>query len=364
MNILYYGLSSNQGGIETYLYKIARNINRDKFKIFYMDETGGNACFRKELEDLGADFFDITPRRISICKNKRDLETLFTHNHFDVLHFNCNSLSYIAPILIAKKHGVKIVLHSRNSRANFFSSILHRINFFRINYWMKNDIYKVAVSDIAGQWMFGKEGKYEVINNGVEIERFKYNEMIRLKKRKELNLETSNIYGNVGAFLEAKNHVFILKIFKEILKKDTKAVLLLIGDGPLKAEMESLAINLGIANKVKFLGIRKDIPELMMAMDCLIFPSLYEGFPNVILEAETTGLPIVMSHIITDEVVVLDSCKKLNINCTIEEWTDMCVKFATTKTNRQNSANNIEEAGFSVKSEIIKIEKIYEKVRR
>ena len=103
---------------------------------------------------------------------------------------------------------------------------------------------------LQGNGCLEKKENNEVINNGVEIERFKYNEMIRLKKRKELNLETSNIYGNVGAFLEAKNHVFILKIFKEILKKDTKAVLLLIGDGPLKAEMESLAINLALPIKL------------------------------------------------------------------------------------------------------------------
>ena len=114
--------------------------------------------------------------------------------------------------MIAQKHGVKIVLHSRNSKANFFSSILHSINFFRINYWMKNDIYKVAVSDIAGQWLFGKEGKYEVINNGVEIERFKYNEIIRLKKRKELNLETSNIW-ECRSFFRGKKPCFYFKNF-------------------------------------------------------------------------------------------------------------------------------------------------------
>lgn len=359
MNILYYGLSGNQGGIETYLYKIARNINKENFNIFYMDETGGKACFRRELEALGAKFFDITPRRTSIIQNKEDLNLLFKKNHIDVLHFNCNSLSYITPILVARRYGVRIVLHSRNSKANLFSSIFHKINFGVVNYGIRTGIKKIAVSDIAGQWMFGKNGKYDVINNGVEINRFQFDIALRDEKRKKIGLEEWHIYGNVGAFLEAKNHLFLLRVFKKILELDDKAVLLLVGDGPLKANIKQLALELGIDNKVNFMGIRSDIPELMMAMDCLIFPSLYEGFPNVILEAQTTGLPIVMSDVITDEVVVGDRCKKLELTLSVEEWADKCVEFATTHSERKGAFKNIDNAGFSVETEIKKIEKIY-----
>ena len=358
MNILYYGLSANQGGIETYLYKIARNIDKNQFSISYMDETGGHACFRNELEALGAKFYDITPRRKSLIKNKRDLEQLFSKNKFDVLHFNCNSLSYVTPILVAQKYGVKIVLHSRNSKANLFSMVLHRVNYIRLKYRLKN-CCRIAVSDLAGQWMFGKHGKYMVINNGVEIERFKYSDALRTQKRNELNLNEFNIYGNVGAFLEAKNHSFILKIFRKITEIDEKAILLLVGDGPLKSHILSLASDLELTNKIVFLGKRSDVPELMMAMDCLLFPSIYEGFPNVILEAETSGLPIVMSDIITDEVVLTETCKKISLNCTVEEWAFNCKIFADRNINRENGSKVVEEKGYSVKSEIIKIEQLY-----
>lgn len=358
MNILYYGLSANQGGIETYLYKIARNINKDEFHLFYMDETGGNACFRKELENLGAKFFDITHRRVSVKKNKKDLNDLFQNHHIDVLHFNCNSLSYITPVLIAKKYGVKIVLHSRNSKANFFSSVLHRLNFGKVKKLSRN-IIRIAVSDLAGQWMFGQNGGYEVINNGVEIERFRYREDLRINKRRELGIENKNVYGNVGAFLEAKNHPFILRIFKIIVDKDPKAVLMLVGDGPLRANIDQLAKDMDLSDKIIFLGIRSDIPELMMAMDCLIFPSLYEGFPNVILEAETTGLPIVMSDVITDEVMLQDSCKKLKLRQTEIEWCNLALSQVNNEHNREKGAYCVEQAGFSIKSEIEKIEHLY-----
>ena len=96
-----------------------------------------------------------------------------------------------------------------------------------------------------------------------------------------------------------------------------------------------------------------------MAMDCLLFPSIYEGFPNVILEAETSGLPIVMSDIITDEVVLTETCKKISLNCSVEEWAFNCKIFADRNINRENGSKVVEEKGYSVKSEIVKIEQLY-----
>lgn len=358
MNILYYGLSANQGGIETYLLKIAQNIDKQKFNLFYMDETGGQACYRKELENMGAIFFDITHRRVSVKKNKEDLENLFKDHHFDVLHFNCNSLSYITPVVIAQKHGVRVILHSRNSKAILFSTILHKLNFYRVNYRNKG-IVKIAVSDLAGKWMFGKDGNYTVINNGVEINRFRFKEEVRLQKRQALGIENKIVYGNIGAFLKAKNHPFILKIFKNIVEKDPDAVLLLVGDGPLRNDIEKLAFNMNIISNIRFLGIRSDIPELMMAMDCLIFPSLYEGFPNVILEAETTGLPIVMSNQITDEVKLQESCVKQSLDASEVQWAELIFDLVQKKNDRLQGAICVEQAGFSAKSEIKKIEQLY-----
>lgn len=368
MNVLYYGLGRNQGGIETYLYKIARNINRENFHLFFMDETGGNACFRKELEALGAVFFDITPRRVSFMKNRKDLEMIFAKNQIDILHFNCNSLSYIAPVNFALKHNIKIVLHSRNSQSVLLSRILHKINFFRLNSNNNHDIKQIAVSKVAGEWMFGKKSNFEIFNNGIEIDRFRFSHCDRETKREELNLVGKHVYGNVGAFLEAKNHRFIIDIFKEIASKDENVILLLIGDGPLRKPVEQKVKELQLSNKVFFLGIRSDIPQIMMAMDCLIFPSLYEGFPNVILEAETTGLPIVMSDVITKEVVLLDSCRQLSLEKSAEKWADECIGMIKqmdangNKWNRAAAADRISEAGFSVRDEVNKIENMYEEI--
>lgn len=364
MNILYYGLSSNQGGIETYLYKIARNIDRNIYNLYYMDETGGNACFRKELEEMGAVFFDITPRRKSIRNNRIDLKKMFSNNKIDVLHFNCNTLSYIEPVLLALENNVKVVLHSRNSGSVLLSAVLHKLNYYRLNMNSKNfSISRVAVSDLAGKWMFGKKGNYQVLNNGVEIEKFHFDRKKREKKRIELGFADKHVYGNVGAFLKAKNHNFIIDIFMEIAKKDEEAVLVLVGDGPLRVAIEKKIKELNLFDRVYLMGIRNDIPELMMAMDCLIFPSLYEGFPNVILEAETTGLSIVMSDLITSEVAVMDNCIQSSLTKTPVEWGKICSQIREKVIDREKGALVIEKAGFSVRDEIQKIERLYREVQ-
>ena len=361
MNILYYGLGTNQGGIETYLYKIAKNIDHDTFGLFYIDETGGNACFRQELEELGAVFFNITPRRKSILKNRRDLKQLFDKNKIDVLHFNCNTLSYIEPVVVALEHGIKVVLHSRNSGTVLFSAILHKINYYRLLFNKNRHlISRVAVSDLAGQWMFGNGVKYQVLNNGVEIDQFRFSKQDRDETRGALEIKDRHVYGNVGAFLEAKNHVFILDVFKEIAKKDEKAILLLVGDGPLRERIEKKIKDIRLQDRIKVLGIRKDISKIMMSMDCLIFPSLYEGFPNVILEAETTGLPIVMSDLITKDVVILENCKQISLEKTPLEWSEECIKVIKNSNNRTLAAKAVENAGFSIREEIKKIQKLYE----
>lgn len=358
ISILYYGLSGNRGGIENYLLKICSYLDKKKFSIAFIDETGGKACHRKKLEEMGAAFYDITHRNQSVLKNKQDLNNLFGSEKFDILHFNCNTLSYIEPIIQARKYGVKVIIHSRssNSPSRLITLILHWVNKIRIRKW---NIVRLAVSDLAGKWLFGNT-EFTVINNGIEIEKFTFDCSKRKRKREELGLGGKVVYGNVGAFLEAKNHGFILSVFREIYNADRNAVLLLVGDGKLKQRYQAEVEQMGLENAVLFLGIRTDVAELMMSMDCMIFPSLYEGFPNAVLEAETTGLPIVVSENITNEVNILEQCVRLSLNEGCAVWADACSVFARNSYNRYEAAKVIYKKGFSVMKEIRKLETIYE----
>ncbi len=358
--ILYYGLSENPGGIETYLYKIAKHIDRTAFSLAFIDETGGKACFRKELEALGADFFDITPRRNSIFQNRCDLDQLFASERFDVLHYNVNTLSYIEPLQQAYKHGVRIILHSRNSATNthFHTRLLHWIHKKALN---KMDVKRLAVSKLAGEWLFGKDTPYRIINNGVEIERFAFSEEKRRKFRQRESLEGKKVYTNIGIFLPVKNQRMVVDIFSEIYKKDKTSVLLLVGDGPMKADVQEKVEAFNLTDCVEFMGRRNDVPDILCASDCLLFPSLYEGFPNAILEAETSGLPIVMSDQITDEVMILSNCCKKSLEEEPGSWAEMAIGLVEECNDylRIDAAEIIRKNGFSVEEEILKLQEIY-----
>ncbi|MDD2375986.1 MAG: glycosyltransferase [Clostridia bacterium] len=357
IRIIHYGLSSNRGGIETYINKLYTNIDRSKFQFDFINMNIEKPCFYDEFTKLGSKFYNITPRKISISKNKDELEKLFRKEKFDVLHCHLNTLSYVEPIYVALRHGCKVVVHSRSSssKKNILAKILHNINSFRLP---KNKIKMLAVSKLAGNWLFGNDLNFTVINNGVEIDKFTFSKNARNKLREELNIKNKFVIGHVGVFLPVKNHKFLIKIFKDILDKKENAVLLLIGGGPMKNKMINMAKKMKIDDKIYFLGMREDVAQLMSAMDCFIFPSFYEGFPNVVLEAQTSGLTCLISNKITNEVILSENCISFPLSCSSNEWANKLLTLPINQ-NRIFESEIIKKLGFSVNEEIDKIGKIY-----
>ena len=157
-----------------------------------------------------------------------------------------------------------------------------------------------ACSELAGRWLFGdktfEQGKVTIINNAIDLDKFKYDEKVRKEKRKELNINDDTlVVGHIGRFVAQKNHTFLIDIFSELHKKEKNSILLLIGQGPLIGEIKQKVETLGISDSVKFLGQRDDVNELYNAMDLFLFPSLYEGLGMVLIEAQANGLPCIAS---------------------------------------------------------------------
>jgi len=357
IKILHYGLSSNRGGIETYLYKVYSEIDRSKFHFDFIDMTANKPCFFKEFSKMGSHFYKITPRKESILKYQMELNKLFKENKPDIFHCHLNTLSDITPVLIALKHNCKVIVHSRSSQApkSVITKILHSLNSLRIP---KNKITKIAVSKKAGIWLFGKNSDYHVINNGIDIAKFSYNKDMRKKWRDKLKFQDDLVIGHVGGLVEVKNHEFLLKVFNEILKLKHNAKLLLIGDGPLKNNLLERINEMGLANKVILLGSREDVSDILNAMDLFIFPSIYEGFGSAILEAQTSGLPCLISESIPSDVVIADDCIQKSLEEDAKEWALKAIELSNEK-KRSKGQEIIEEQGYSVETEIKKIEKIY-----
>ncbi|MFR1316468.1 MAG: glycosyltransferase [Clostridium perfringens] len=249
--------------------------------------------------------------------------------------------------------------HATKYSDNKIKTIRNKILCFNLK---KNVDIFFACSKAAGKFLYGKKAFYEnrvfVINNAIEIDKFKYNENIRNKVRKELNLEDKFVIGNIGRFAKQKNHKFLIDIFYEVKKKKENAFLLLIGEGDLRESIEKKLEKLNLRNSVLFLSSRKDVNEILQGMDVFVLPSLYEGLPVSVIEAQTSGLPCIISNKVTDEVNIID-CKFLSIT-NAKVWCKYILKSEDHL--RVDTNESITKAGYDIKYEALKIQNIYEKL--
>lgn len=344
IRVLHYGMSPNLGGIETYLLNLARTVDASRFQFdFVYSDYGQLPVFAPDLPS--SRFFGVTPRRVSPRRNRRDLDELFANEQFDILHFHANTASYVAPVKVALRHGVRVVYHSHNAGASRsrLTVALHRWN-RRTLPW--STITKVAVSSEAGRWMFGSQ-PFEVIHNGIDVNAFAFDPLARAAVRAELGIaEDAFVVGSVAAFLPAKNHAFLLRVFAEVSRWDPGARLLLVGSGPLEETVRRQTRELGLDDKVLFLGRRSDVPELLAAMDRLLFPSVHEGFPLVTIEAQAAGLPCLLSEAVTPEVAVTPLVEQLPLTTSPSHWAEVLLRPSTVQ-DRRTGAEDVRHAGFS-----------------
>ena len=356
IKILHVGLDTHLGGIETYLLKISSNIDRNRFDFGFLAYDDQNPCFFNELSDLGCSFHFVRSRRKSWFGNAKDIRNLLAKEKYDIVHCHLNSLTYIAPALEGLKAGAKVIVHSRNGGSAIGSSsrILGAINKFRMPW---NRVSRVAVSDLAGVWMFGKNRSFTVLNNGLDTSKYMFSAEGRTAIRKELGIpQNAEVVSNVGAFRTQKNHSFIVDVFNAYHQKHSVSILLLVGEGELEDEIKRKVSEYGIENNVVFAGRRTDIPSVLSASDKYLFPSLYEGFPNALIEAETSGLLCVSSTSITEQAC-LDNCIRVSLDAPVSDWVAALERPVVS--DRKACVEMVEKAGFGIREEIARLESLY-----
>ena len=356
IRVLHVGLDTRLGGIETYLVKISSNIDRDRFEFSFLAYDDEKPCFYDELVSLGCKFYFVRSRRRSLPGNRKDIRKLYTKEHFDVVHFHLNSLTYITPVTEAVRLGIPVIAHSRNAGASAGSSskILCALNRIIFPY---SKVTLAAVSDKAGEWMFGKKRNVLVLNNGLDTSLYAFSIEERVRMRSSLGIDDSaDVIIHTGAFREQKNHRFIISVFDEYHKKHSSAVLLLVGSGELMDEVKIDTASRGLTDSVLFLGQRSDLPSLLSSADKFLFPSFYEGFPNALLEAETSGLRCVVSDTITKEAC-LENSISLSLSSPVAEWVEALEK--PVQERRESYAENVERHGYGIKREMERLEKLY-----
>ena len=199
---------------------------------------------------------------------------------------------------------------------------------------------------------------YQLINNAIDVATYTYRSVKRTEKRQELGLSIEFIVGHVGRFNQPKNHPFLLAIFAALLKKESNAILLLVGGGEDVPRMQAKARELGIADHVRFMGVRSDVADLMQAMDVFVFPSLYEGLPVTMVEAQTAGLPCLISDKVPPECILTEGLVDvMPLSAGAEAWADAILeKRGTTRTDH---SAEIAAHGFDITREAVKLQEFY-----
>jgi len=221
-----------------------------------------------------------------------------------------------------------------------------------------NADYLLTCSEIAGDHVFGtNKERIPILKNAIEPKLYVFNEEIRKRKRTELGLKNETVLGHVGRMDEQKNHAYLLDIFKAYLHLNPRSILLLIGDGELKEELKQKVVDEGLTEQVKFLGVRADVNEWLQAMDIFIFPSIFEGLPITLIEAQAAGLPIMASDTITKEAQITDLITFRSVTLEAVRWAkridDHLVLF------RENMTAEIIKAGYDVKDTARFLENYY-----
>lgn len=352
----------NQGGAETMIMNLYRQINREKIQFDFVENENEGAYFDTEIRDLGGNIYHC-PRfnGKNYLKYRKWWEDFFNaHKEYSVVHGHIGSTAAIY-LKEAKARGIATIAHSHSIYTKGQSNLLYRM----FSYPTRNiaDYFfmcsKQAGIDRYGEKAISNVNKAFLVPNAINTEVNRFSETARDNKRKELKIKSDEfVIGHVGRFVEAKNHSFLLDIFKMITEIKPSSRLLLVGDGELRSLVEEKAASLGIKDKIVFAGNRSDVSELLSAMDVMIFPSKYEGLPVTLVEAQCNGLSCVISDNIPSDSVLIPEL--VRVHSLVEkpvEWAKTALECRST--NRSICADKIKETGFDVEKSAKWLEEFY-----
>lgn len=353
--------SLNIGGSQAFILNIYRKIDRTQIQFDFVVDHEDQLYYKDEIQKMGGKIMFV-PRfnGFNIVEVMKAWDMLFKeHPEYKVLHSHIRSYASIY-LPVAKHHGVVTIIHSHSTSNGkgieaFIKNCLQFPLRFQADYYM-------ACSHQAGKWLFGekicKSNRFMIIPNAINSSLFKFDEVERKRLRKQLNLEGKFVVGFLARVSEEKNPLFVVDIFRELISKRNDAYLLFVGDGKLLQEVENKARKYNISNYICFTGSRNDVASLMMAMDCYLLPSLWEGLGISLIEAQATGLICFCSDNIQDEAIVTDLVTKLPINNGPNCWVDsiMSKQFPYI---REDKSVQICNSGFDITRNVEYISKFY-----
>lgn len=351
----------DRGGAETMIMNLYRQIDRSKIQFDFLVHTDSNCDYDYEIRELGGRIFRIQPYRLyNYCSYRREFRKfLQEHKEYKIIHGHIGSCASVY-LREARRQKRYTIAHSHSVHSCYnVEDIIFKILTFD-HRWLA-DFY-FGCSKKAGIDRYGKRivesKRFIVLNNGIDAKKYRFTQEKQAEKKKELNLEKHIVFGHVGRFVPVKNHDFLLDVFEQIAICEPKAALVLAGRGELEEKMKEKVRKLGLEENVHFLGVRDDIPELMIMMDGFIFPSHSEGLGIAAVEAQAAGLPCLLSEQIPDEAVISKDVKKLPFSIGASTWAKEMLRMYSA-TERKDTFEEIRKAGYDIGESAVQLMDVY-----
>lgn len=288
------------GGVEQVVMNYYRHIDRDIVQFDFLVDKDSTLVPRDEIENLGGHVIEIVPYQ-HVVEYQQELGHILSVEAYPIVHSHLNALS-IFPLRVANAVGVPVRIahsHSTMGKGEYAKNSMKVILKHFSNIY---PTHRLACSKYAGEWLFGKNKQFEVLYNAIDLKSYVFDAKVRKSVRCDLNISDDTfVIGHVGRFMPQKNHRFIFDVFEKLLKLRSNSILICVGSGKSEAYFKQLARIHGISDKVIFLGQRNDVDRIYQGFDAFVLPSLYEGLGLAAIEAQTAGLPCLLSSAVPKE---------------------------------------------------------------
>lgn len=359
--ILEYIGSLDRGGAQSAILNLYDEIERGEWQFDFVTHDERPGELEGRVEELGGRVYRLPSLEAAgLSRFVEGWKELFAgHREWRVLHSHMRSTASIV-VPIAKRAGMATIVHSHSTRNDGGAKALVKAA-LQCPVRFQADFF-VGCSSEAGRWLFGKRAfesdRYVYLPNAIDLDLYRFDESRRAAVRAELGVGDALVFGHVGRLHESKNHDFLIEVFAGLREKFPGAVLLLVGEGPMRAHIEGLIEEKGLGNSVRMLGDRNDVPDLLQAMDAFLFPSRWEGLPVSVVEALASGLPCFISDTITHDVDICGDVRRLSID-------DVCAWVrAVDPKGRVDDTKEIKAAGFDIHDSAKTLMGLYEKAER
>ena len=336
------GYSSDKGGAESYIRNICEKLMYDLDIVYHLPEI-----------EIDGKNWVLPPNRHNIFKYRRFWKRFFSENHFDVVYFNTCDIVSIDILRFAKNADIPVRIMHSHSTGNQFPrkglwGVIHRI----METQSRKSLDKfatdlLACSKSAGDWMF--DGRpYTIIKNGIDINTYRFSETKKGKIVASLKKSSKPVIACIGRIEGQKNPFFSLEVFREICKADNFAQCLFIGDGADRKEVEKRVRDFGLSDRILFTGPIDNVNEWLSYVDCILMPSVFEGLPFALIEAQAAGIHSLVSDTVSTESNITGLVEYKSLADPAHSWAERVLHLA--QMPRTDVSEKLAEAGFSIKN--------------